>query len=181
MQPKIRNSNYDYSVTLTKFEDVIINASEGGTPSTKIKSFYENGEIPFLTIDNMNCKYVNKHTIDKRITKLGLSKSSAWIVPVNSIIISTGATIGRVVINKSPTSTKQGILSIILKDHYDLEYMYYLFKSEVFKKELHKITTCGTMDCVYLKDIRNLFLPIEKTLNNQVKIGNFNKEALYAT
>ena len=147
----IIDSIVDFSAPQFKFKDLYTTAGEGGTPSTTNNLFYENGNIPFIKIEDLSNKYlkVNKDFI----TEQGLKSSSAWIVPANSIIYSNGATIGRISINTYPVSTKQGILGIIPSKIVLTEYLYYFMKSEYFRKQVHRITVKGTMDCAYLKDL----------------------------
>ena len=140
------------------FKSIYKFAKEGGTPSTSVAEYYEPATIPFAKIDDLKDKYLTK--VDTYISESGLEHSSAWLLPVNCVILSNGATLGEVSINKIPVSTKQGILGIILKDEYDSEFMYYLLKGKEFKREMEKITTHGTMDCAYLKDLNTIRLRI---------------------
>ena len=141
-----------------KFSDLYIKAKEGGTPDTKKENYYLNGNIPFIKIDDLYSKYIQNNKT--YITNEGLQNSSAWIIPENSVIYSNGATIGEVAINKYSITTKQGILGIIPNHLISTEYFYYLLKSKYFKKEICKITTKGTMDAAYIKDIDKILCPL---------------------
>lgn len=140
------------------FKSIYKFAKEGGTPSTSVAEYYEPATVPFAKIDDLKDKYLTK--VESYISESGLEHSSAWLLPVNCVILSNGATLGEVSINKIPVSTKQGILGIILKDEYDSEFIYYLLKGREFKKEMEKITTHGTMDCAYLKDLNTIILRV---------------------
>ena len=141
-----------------RFEDLYDKAGEGGTPSTSISEYYTDGTIPFVKIDDLS----NKYLFDSKdhITELGLGKSSAWLIPINSILYSNGATIGEISINKIPVCTKQGILSIIPKKEFDVEYLYYFMSSTYFQKQVERIVTEGTMRTAYLKDINHIECPV---------------------
>ncbi len=78
----------------------------------------------------------NKYLVTNKdyITELGLKKSSAWLIPANSIIYSNGATIGAISINKYQICTKQGILGIVPNSNIDVEYLYYFMRSSYFQK-----------------------------------------------
>lgn len=133
-------------------------AGEGGTPSTSNMEYYENGCIPFIKIEDLKQKYLVSSK--DYITELGLQKSSAWLIPANSILFSNGATIGEISITTYPVCTKQGILGIVPKTNIDTEYLYYLMSSRYFKKEICRIITEGTMKTAYLKDINKICCPI---------------------
>lgn len=133
-------------------------AGEGGTPTTSNSAFYDNGNIPFIKIDDLKQKYL---TVNKDfITELGMQKSSAWLIPTNSILFSNGATIGEISITTYPVCTKQGILGIIPNSNVDVEFLYYLMLSTYFRKEICQIVTEGTMKTAYLKDINNILCPL---------------------
>ena len=140
------------------FSEVYDMAGEGGTPSTSNMEYYENGCIPFVKIEDLKQKYLVSNK--DHITELGLQKSSAWLIPTNSILFSNGATIGEISITTYPVCTKQGILGIVPKVNFDTEYLYYLMSSRYFKREICRIITEGTMKTAYLKDINKIRCPI---------------------
>ena len=133
-------------------------AGEGGTPNTNNRQYYEGGTIPFIKIDDLSSKYLTRNK--DFITEIGLQKSSAWVIPANSLIYSNGATIGAVSINTYKVATKQGILGIVPKSTVCVEYLYYLTTSTFFKKQIHRIITHGTMTTAYLKDINKIKVPL---------------------
>ncbi len=145
-----------------------IRAGEGGTPTTSNSEYYEDGTVPFIKIDDLSNKYIVSNK--DYITELGLQKSSAWIIPVNSIVFSNGATIGAISINKYPLSTKQGILGIVPNANINVEFLYYFMTSTMFHRAVEKIVTEGTMRTAYLKDINHIQCPIT-TFQEQNRIA----------
>ncbi len=102
----------------------------GGTPSTT-NILCWNGNIPWITpkdLSGYSNMYISKG--QKNITKEGLQKSSAKIVPKNTILLSTRAPIGYVAIAEGPLSTNQGFRNIILNKQCLPEYIYYILKSK---------------------------------------------------
>ena len=160
---KLKSAIIDYAMNsidadFIKFSSLYEIAGEGGTPTTSNASFYDNGKIPFIKIDDLKKKYLNENK--DFITELGLQKSSAWLVPSRSILFSNGATIGEITITTYPVCTKQGILGIVPKSNIDVEFLYYFMSSSYFKKAVSRIVTEGTMKTAYLKDINNIRCPI---------------------
>ena len=158
-----RSAIIDYAINsldtdFAKFGSLYETAGEGGTPTTSNTSFYDNGKIPFVKIDDLKQKYLTENK--DFITELGLQKSSAWLVPTRSILFSNGATIGEITITTYPVCTKQGILGIVPKSNIDVEFLYYFMSSTYFKKAISRIVTEGTMKTAYLKDINNILCPI---------------------
>ena len=160
---KLKSAIINYAINsldtdFAKFSSLYEMAGEGGTPTTSNASFYDNGKIPFIKIDDLKQKYLTENK--DFITELGLQKSSAWLVPTSSILFSNGATIGEITITTYPVCTKQGILGIVPKQNIDVEYLYYFMSSSYFKKAVSRIVTEGTMKTAYLKDINNILCPI---------------------
>ena len=162
---KLKSAIIDYAINsldtnFAKFGSLYEMAGEGGTPTTSNASFYDNGKIPFVKIDDLKKKYLTENK--DFITELGLQKSSAWLVPTRSILFSNGATIGEITITTYPVCTKQGILGIVPRPNIDVEFLYYFMSSSYFKKAVSRIVTEGTMKTAYLKDINNIRCPIPK-------------------
>lgn len=101
----------------------------GGTPSTKEPHNFD-GDIPWITpadLSDFDQKYISRGK--RNISSLGVSKSSATIMPKGTILCSTRAPIGYVAIASNPLTTNQGFKNLILKDKNILsEYVFYYLK-----------------------------------------------------
>ena len=113
----------------------------GGTPSTSIEEYW-NGEVSWITpadLSNYSDKYIAQGK--RNITQLGLDNSSAKLIPKGSILFSTRAPIGYVVIADRPLSTNQGFKSLSLSINMSEEFVYYFLLAE---KERIKLLASGT-------------------------------------
>ena len=110
-----------------KIDDICVKVISGGTPKTSVQSFYYPNEIPWLKTAEVN--YCRIYDTEMYISKEGLARSSAKIIPPNSIIVAMygqGDTAGRVAINKIPLATNQACCNLIInQDIADYEYVYY--------------------------------------------------------
>jgi type I restriction enzyme S subunit len=99
----------------------------GGTPKTSNRSFYVPEQVPWLKTGEVN--YSRIYDTETYISKEGLERSSAKLVPVNSVIVAMygqGDTAGRVAINKIPLATNQACCNLVInKNIADYEYVYY--------------------------------------------------------
>ena len=106
----------------------------GGTPKTSEKSYWKNGNIPWITpavlSDTQENLIFNNKQI-KFINKLGLEKSSAHLIPKNSLVVSSRAPIGYVNIVPFDYTTNQGCKSVSLYANIAKEFVYYAIKSAV--------------------------------------------------
>jgi len=98
----------------------------GGTPDTKAARYW-NGDIPWLTpkdLSNHQGRYVSKG--ERNISEEGLKNSSARIVPPKTVLLSSRAPVGYVAIAENRLCTNQGFRSLVVKDGFDPEFVYYL-------------------------------------------------------
>jgi type I restriction enzyme S subunit len=92
----------------------VIETTGGGTPSTKIPEYWENGDIFWYTPSDLTAsKSMFISSGDKAITPLGLQKSSARMFPAYSVMMTSRATIGVAAINTKPACTNQGFITCI--------------------------------------------------------------------
>ena len=92
----------------------VIDTVGGGTPKTKTKEYWEDGTINWYSptdLTKSNSLYSNKSA--KKITSLGLQKSSARLFPKGSLLMSSRATIGALTINRKEACTNQGFITMI--------------------------------------------------------------------
>ena len=59
-QPKIRFKGFAGDWKKCSFKELYKFASEGGTPNTRQKVYYENGNIPFVKIEDTEEKYITQ-------------------------------------------------------------------------------------------------------------------------
>lgn len=113
----------------------------GGTPSTKEPSYWGNdiNWISPVDLTGYSKKYIAKGA--KSLSKLGLQKSSAKVMPAGSVHFSSRAPIGYVAISENEISTNQGFKSIVPADGIFNEYLYYYLKSA---KQLAESQATGT-------------------------------------
>ncbi|GAA8365110.1 restriction endonuclease subunit S [Helicobacter pylori] len=139
----------------------------GGTPSTQITSFW-NGSINWFTPTEIGItKYVYKS--QRTITPLGLKKSSAKLLPIGTILLTSRASIGDCAILKVVATTNQGFQSLIPLEKINNEFLYYLILT--LKNKLLKLASGSTFLEVSPNKIKNLLIPLPP-LNEQIAIAN---------
>ena len=88
----------------------------GGTPSSSVPEYW-NGNVSWITLADLpaeNCITEIK-TTERTISEAGLNNSNAKLLPVETVIVSTRATIGRIGIARTQLATNQGFKNIIIK------------------------------------------------------------------
>jgi type I restriction enzyme M protein len=98
-------------------EERLFRVESGGTPKSDVEEYWGGG-IPWATlVDLPATDFMSQITTTKRtISEKGLRESSAKMIPANSIVVSTRATIGRIAINRVPIATNQGFKNVVIED-----------------------------------------------------------------
>ena len=110
----------------------------GGTPDTTVKSYW-GGDIQWFT----PCEIGKNKYVDfskRTITRDGLDNSSAKLLPLHTILLSSRATVGECSIASNECTTNQGFQSLIAKQC-NIDFLYYLIQTK--KKDLIR-NACGS-------------------------------------
>ena len=166
----------------------------GGTPTSTNKDYY-NGEIPFLSINDITKQGKYIRYTENHLSQSGLDNSSAWIVPAHSLIMSMYASVGLVTINEVPIATSQAMFAMQLKDKSLLDYLYY-YLSYFKYRHIHKYLETGTQSNINADIVRSIMIPdyghgrnieiastlqsIDAKINNELSVlEQFNKQKNY--
>ena len=153
-------------VKLEEIADVV----GGGTPSTKEDSYW-NGDVNWVTPADLS-GYMFKHISagERKITKLGLSKSSAKLHPKGTVLMTSRAPIGYLAIAGDEVATNQGFQSLRCKtDKVDNNFLYYIL--HLYKEGIQAIASGATFPEVSGKKVKGFKIKIPP-LPTQRKIAS---------
>ncbi len=141
--------------------ETIFKVISGGTPSSEITEYW-NGDINWATLADLpSSELISNITETKRkITDKGLKNSSAKILPLNSILVSIRATIGRIAINKEGCSTNQGFKNIIINDFTKANTYYVALMMTKLVDKMNSMATGGTFKELSTTSFRTLEIPL---------------------
>lgn len=140
----------------------------GGTPDTTDSTLW-NGDIQWFTPTEVgHSKYVS--TSVRTISQLGLQKSSAKILPVGSILLSSRATVGECSIAQKDCTTNQGFQSLIPKKSVNNEFLYYLAQTQ--KRHFIKYASGSTFLEISNSEIKKTKCAVP-SIKEQTEIATF--------
>jgi type I restriction enzyme M protein len=160
----------------------------GGTPDSK-KEEYWNGNINWATLVDLPAEdgiSIISNT-QRKITELGLKNSNAKLMPVDTILVSTRATIGRVGISKVEISTNQGFKNIIIKDKNKVNTYFCALMITRLKDRMIQLASGGTFKEISKTNFASLRIPlpplevqkqIVKQIDEEQAIVNQNKRLI---
>jgi type I restriction enzyme, S subunit len=142
---------------IKKLEDIGKIVS-GGTPSTKVPDYWD-GDVSWITpadLSGYNEKIIYKGR--KSLTENGLKNSSARLMPKGSVLFSSRAPIGYIVIAGNEVCTNQGFKSIIPNDSISSDYLFYYLNAS--KQKAEKVASGTTFKEISLKAFSQLEISI---------------------
>ena len=141
----------------------------GGTPDTKVSEYW-NGDIHWFAPAEIGKQIYAENSI-RKITKLGLQKSSAKILPaMKTILFTSRAGIGDMAILKIEACTNQGFQSLVVKDEFDVYFIYSM--GSFIKQQALKIASGSTFLEISGKALGSL-VQRYPSIEEQTQIGNF--------
>ena len=166
--PDVRFKGFTDAWEQRKLGDVAI-ITGGGTPSTNVPEYW-NGDIDWYSpVEIGKNRYVSKST--QKITKLGLEKSSAKLLPIGTVLFTSRAGIGNTAILQAEGCTNQGFQSIT-PDSKELD-TYFLYTMTPRLKRYGEVTGAGsTFVEVSGKQMEKMSLVLP-SLEEQKQIGRF--------
>ncbi|MDO8184770.1 restriction endonuclease subunit S [Conexibacter sp. CPCC 205706] len=127
-----------YSLALDRVHDhAIIDADQvslgdlgeisgGGTPKTSVAEYWQPPDVPWLTPKDMTalrgvpCVWSG----ERGISRSGLARSSAKLLPAGTVLYTSRATLGIIAIAQQPLATNQGFISIVPRPRLSSSFVY---------------------------------------------------------
>lgn len=137
---------------------MVCEVMNGGTPKTSVPQYW-NGSRLWITPAEMG-KRLSPYVDDteRKITVLGLRDSSAQVLPANSVILSSRAPIGHLVINTKPMATNQGCKGLVPGEQLQHKFLYYYLSSIV--ELLNSLGTGATFKELSAAKLKEVSIPI---------------------
>ena len=167
-KPKIRFEGYEEDWEQRKLGEVAKKTYGGGTPKTSEQKFW-NGRIPWIQSADLIEHEVQSVMPKKGITEVGVQKSSAQLIPGNSIAIVTRVGVGKLALIPFPYATSQDFLSLS-ELNIDEKFGCYVIYT-LLQKEKH-LTQGTSIKGITKEELLNkkILLPIQE---EQQKIGEY--------
>jgi restriction endonuclease S subunit len=135
----------------------------GATPDTKVREYWD-GRHAWITpaeMGNLDSPFLSMSR--RSLSDEGLASCSATLVPPKTVILSSRAPIGHLVINEVPMATNQGCKSLIPREGLDFNFLYYYLKMNVeLLDSLGTGTTFKELSGAQLKTVEIPIPPLEE-------------------
>ncbi len=139
----------------------VFRIESGSTPQSTVEAYW-NGGIHWATlVDLPQSDFITQISRTERtISEAGLAGSSAKVLPVGTVIVSSRATIGRVGIARVPLATNQGFKNIVIQNPERAlpEFVAYMVKRLV--PQMESLATGGTFKEISKSTVTTLAIPL---------------------
>ena len=134
-----------------ELDDVVDKIVGGGTPSKTVPSYFQ-GNIPWMTVKDMN-KFVLTDTVD-HISEEAVENSATNIIPAGTPIIATRMSLGKLVRANFDSAINQDLKAIFVNENVSKIYFEYWYRS--ISHKIQEMGTGTTVKGIRLEDIKQL-------------------------
>lgn len=140
----------------------LFNIVNGFTPLKSNPEFWEDGNIPWFTIEDVHRQGRFISSTEKFITRKALSKNTERIVPADTVLLCCTASVGEYAYTKIPLTTNQQFNAFVLKKHYkNAVYPLYVFEyAKTLKGSLIDQAGKTTFNFVSVGKLSNMLIPL---------------------
>lgn len=126
------------------------------------------GNIPWCRIEDFNGVYLEKSKSNQNVSEETIGLMNLMVYPINTVIVSCSADLGRCAIIKKPLVTNQTFIGLVPKQDLDSKFLYYLMTYKA--KKLNELASGTTIKYLSKKKFQNLDVFITKSLSEQQRI-----------
>lgn len=146
-----------YQVEWKTIQDISVKIVTGVTPKKSCEDYYLKGTIPWLRTNEV--KFNTITTTEKYVTERAVEETGLkWISPNSIIIAISGATAGRVAMNRIPLTTNQHCCSISVDERIvNYKYLYYWLVNQ--NRQILSLKQ-GARGDINMSMIKSLKLPV---------------------
>lgn len=131
----------------------------GTTPSTRVQEYWDGDIIWLSPVDLPEVGVISDVSNSiRKITIKGLQNNGLVLLPENSVVFSTRASIGKIGVVKTPLCTNQGFTNFIPSSKIDSKYLAYVLKANI--PQIEKLGNTTTFKEVSRTAIKNFQIPL---------------------
>lgn len=144
-----------------RLKELISKMGDGGTPSTLVEGNF-GGNIPWVVVDDVKPEI---YSTKDCLTEQGFKSCSAKMWKEGTVILTTGATIGKMGIAKVPLCTKQGITGIVCNEYANNLFVRYWLEAN--EEQLLRYAQGTTFKEIRTRSLGNLRIMVPKPFTKE--------------
>lgn len=130
----------------------------GSTPLRTNKDFWENGDFPWFTIDDIREQGRIITDTKQKVTQAALSKLR--VLPIDTVLLCCTASVGEYAITKIELTSNQQFNGLVVKDRKKLDPEFLMHYCSTLKDKLLGLSGKTTIDFVAISKLKPLEIPL---------------------
>lgn len=143
----------------------------GSTPLRSNKEFWSNGDVAWFTVDDIREQGRIIQYTKQKITKKALGKTSARLLPPESVLLCCTASVGEHAITKISLTTNQQFNGLVIKDKKYLDPVFLFYFSSTLKDQLLRLSGKTTIDFVPISRLKEIEIPVPPLAEQKRIVG----------
>jgi type I restriction enzyme M protein len=133
----------------------------GGTPSSTVPEYW-GGDIRWVTLVDLpqGESFTEIKNTQRTISETGLKNSSAVLLPMRTVLVSSRATIGRIGIALEPMATNQGFKNVVIRDLGQVNERYVAYAVARLVPVMDQMASGGTFKEISKTSFSHLEIPL---------------------
>lgn len=142
-------------------DDRFFTIESGGTPSSTVPEYW-GGDIRWVTLVDLpqGDLFTEVKSTQRTISETGLKNSSAVLLPKQTVLVSSRATIGRIGIALEPMATNQGFKNIVIRDFSQVDERYVAYAVARLVPVMDQMASGGTFKEISKTSFSRLEIPL---------------------
>jgi type I restriction enzyme M protein len=134
----------------------------GSTPKRTESQYWENGTIPWFTIDDIRKSGRIISSTQQKITQKGYKESSVKLLPKNTVLLCCTASVGEYAYSEIELTTNQQFNGLVVKKDFieKLNPKFLYWCSSTFKDELDRMSGKATFGFVSVGTLKKFKIPL---------------------
>tara|TARA_B100000989_G_C19520212_1_gene463786 strand:- start:230 stop:2635 length:2406 start_codon:yes stop_codon:yes gene_type:complete len=170
-----RYKKIDRSNSATRFIAIgeVCNIINGSTPNKKNTTYWEGGNVPWFTIEDLREQGYLINDTKQKVTKLALKETSLKVLPPKSTLLCCTASVGATAFNNISVSTNQQFNGLVIKEEYKSKILpeFLFWVSTNLKDELIRNSGSTSFNYVSVAKVKEIEIPLP-SLKEQRNIVN---------
>ncbi len=130
----------------------------GSTPLRTNKDFWEGGDFPWFTIDDIRDQGRIISNTKQKVTQVALKKLK--VLPIGTILLCCTASIGEYAITEIELTTNQQFNGLVIKNRREMYPMFLMYFSSTLKDTLSNLSGKTTIDFIPISRLKDIEIPL---------------------
>lgn len=150
----------------------------GSTPSKAEAKYWDDGDIPWFTIDDIRNQGRRIYETSQFITKKALEETSVKLLPPKAVLLCCTASVGEYAIAEIPLTTNQQFNGLVIKDEFTDKLLpdYLFYYAQYFGQSMSRLGGSTAFKFISVRDVKTVPIHIPSVDVQKKIVDSLNAE-----